>query len=325
MYCYDLNNLFDVESICSMIRLLPKSVGIREDFSFNYNNKRYNVHKEDDRLTLTCSDGRCLTIGVSKGKYKNEFGVKRHTDVACFYHISNNSSLRLFKILEDSSFDDLEELESYRLSKNDLSYVVIANNTAFSYKDFKEDAIDDFIGKGNVVKYKNYYLYLESDFITIDDKLAPTKEEVLNFNMETTKRKIVNSLYDIKELEPYVVEYLLEKIDDKEMIKLNEELRKLYDRLPSVKEANKFRELLFSGNIKNYIFTNEEMAMFNDVLINEISKRLPKTDEDILQDNVEEIIRTVYEGAKDFVDDAKDVVVDVADEAKKFIKKTFGL
>jgi hypothetical protein len=333
----ELKYLFNVESICSMIRLLPKTIGMDTNIVFERDGKQYSIVKTNKCIALSCSDNRRLVINVSDGKMKNNYGYKDYIMVTCNYNISETANINFYKLLENCKFEDLEELEAYRLSKSDgVKFVSSFNCRANQFTHFRYDGIDDLTVNGNVVEYKDYIISLKDNKITSKKKIIPTKEELENFNIEDLKLRIVDSVTKDLNVEPYIKEHLLANIDEEKIIKDNEELKNLYDKLPSIKDAVNFRKVLLFGNIYKYVFNNEEMAMFDDVLINEISKKLPKTDEDMIAEEVEEAIRNIYQGTKDFVNDARDMVTetfddvkiavnDTLDDVKELIKKKLGL
>ena len=314
---YDFKKDFDFYSICNMINLLPRTVGMDNEIDFYRDKKKYTITKTDNKIVLSCSDGRELTIiAKNGGKMRNQNGESNYVNISCNYRISDNSTLSMFKSLPDCVIEDIEGLEPYKLSKdNSIRFVVSTEKgQGHSFKLFSGDYIDDICTMNGEIKYKNFII--SSDFTKISSKegFVPSKETLENFDIEKAKKELFISLNTKYETNSYMTEYLLSKFNEEEFLNYNKELLLLYEMLPSIKEAIKFRSEIRSNKIGKYVFSEEEMAMFDDVLMNSYEGKLPKTDEEIIGESIGEIVGTLYNGA-----------VESIEEVKKFVKKTFGL
>lgn len=299
---YELINLFDLDSICSMVKLLSQTVGHNLNISFNHSEKRYTINKNDYSIVLSCSDGREFKTKVGTIPVRNELGCTKYIDIDCFYKISDNASLRYIKGLENTTFDDLKDLEPYRLSRKAFTNFLVANdNYVDSFCSFTDNKIDEYTINVDNIKYRDYLISKDcSSIISLNGKTIPTKESLDNYDIVEEKR-IFYSIINNSNLNPHTKEMLKNNFNEDELLSYKKDILKVYNKLPSIKKAIEFKDCLFSNEIKKYIFTKDEMAMFDDVLINTYEGKLEKREEDLIADGIKILVKTIYDSADDII------------------------
>ena len=299
---FELINLFDLDSICSMVKLLPQTIGHDLNSSFYRGDKRYTINKNDNSIVLSCSDGREFKIKVNTIPVKNELGCTNYIDIDCFYKISDNASLRYIKGLENTTFDDLKDLESYRLSRKAFTNFLVANdNYVDSFSSFTDNKIDEYTISTDYIKYRGYLISRDcSNIISLNEKRVPSKESLDNYDINEEKR-IFYSIVNNSNLNPHTKEVLKNNFNEEELLSYKKDILKVYNKLPSIKKAIEFKECLFGNEIRKYLFTNDEMAMFDDVLINTYEGKLEKSEEEIIADGIKVFVKTIYDGADEII------------------------
>ena len=86
---------------------------------------------------------------------------------------------------------------------------------------------------------------------------------------------------------------LINGFNEKELTDYRNNLISLYHKLPCLKRAIGFRNILLNGEINNLVFTKEEMAIYTDVLLNVYADILGKTDEEIIMEGIVSIAENI--------------------------------
>lgn len=303
---YCLENLFDLECIAKLLRIIAKTKGANEDIAFEYDGKLYNVKKDYNSVKLCCSDDRYLEI--SARTMKESDGI--YTSIIVSYLLLN-SDLTLYKNIRDNRLSDLVDLETFQMAKSNFCVLHhFVGNLPLSYKDFTDNSIDKYMFTEDGIKYKNYLISKDCEkVISADGKTLPSKEEIEKFSFEEEKEKYLE-LINNSNLDASIKKMLIEKYNDEDLSKLYKEVLDLYRMLPGLKDAIRFQKALVDGSVENYLFSKDELDLFISKLTIALKDKMDEYDDFDVIEEAKKFVKTLS-------DVGRDIINSLFDEDKK--------
>lgn len=274
-YLDNVKEYYDFNSIAQIVKIMYK-VKDKNNASFSLNGKKYQVKRKDDKLDIKCNDGRKLRVGYKFEEYcpdysdyncEDELGVT----IRILYQIFEDSALEIEcwcgpLINEDSFIDQLNGEKLKCMIKN--IYYISKNNVRFvSFTDNKiDDKNFDFclnINSDGIKTKDGDLISLDCERLLFDCAAGhnvPSKEEVINFDIEKVKEKF-NKAINNSGLSEFIKDELIRTNNFGYVVDYYAGLSYSYNEtLPTFKSAMNFRKVLMENRVKEYLFSNEELT-----------------------------------------------------------------
>ena len=291
---YWLENLFDLERIAKLIRILPKTVNANVDTSFEHDGKVYFINKTDSDIILKCSDGRELDIKAYSSRVDGDFGgFYDLTRVSCKYRLLD-SVIELYKEMDNMTLDEFEEIKMASDGCCLFSHVV--NGYVQSFRNFSTNNIDDYKFTKDGIVYHNYLISKDCEKV-IDKYGVPIPENLDKFS--SFFKKYTDSFLKMLNCDELFYNARDEIIKDFEVENISshyDEIKTLNDiKLPGLKYAIKFRDAIFDGSIEDYLFSGEELDLFTNELTNKLKSQIDDYDDSELIDEAKKLVKALSE------------------------------
>jgi hypothetical protein len=272
-----LLELYDLNSFCKIVNLLPNSTNVNDTLSFDMNNKSYKVTIKDGSFIIKCNDGRELTVNgwLETITIGDECDLDQYAcgRIQIIYKMSDDSKIVLSNQMIGPKW---YKYESFAIvNQDDITKNVIfgrKNPSVSFFTKIKRDG-EYFL----IARYPDCYSYtgeitkngiildrcvMSPDMdriITFDDKVAPSEKEIRNFDGEKEERRI-NNLINNSDLSSKTKETLIEDIDISNVKAYYENLLFYYDNvLPLAKKTYMVGNKLKDGEAHKWLFTEEEL------------------------------------------------------------------
>ena len=214
-------SLVNYEELVPFVLLLSESEEVNELIvdEFELKGKKYSINKNNNTVTIKCSDGRNLFIGL--GNFKNEF--PRYY-LLTSYKIDDNNEM----VFRTNKINSLEKKEiSDKLIEDGELYFTLGNDNKKVYFNDTE-SLNEFEVLGNSVILKNNMLSINSDIeITKGDIFSKAIDEALIIRSKIIDGNISEHTYTGDELK--IIYKLLQEEINKELETIN------YQKLANIK------------------------------------------------------------------------------------------
>jgi len=259
--------IFDFEAIMQLIKLSVMYDEEKREFSFNFNGKEYSIEK-DFNLTLSCDDGRALSIDYSD---PTDDTLDRYDYINCTYrggHLAKEYECR--SITRDINFTN--PVEDIRKGF-EFSVTIEGDGNWFTFTPNNENENIIDLDRSNTKKL--YFVdegirggdyHFSSDgkrIISYKGEIVPSKEELDNYDYDKTKEKITEALSKCV-LDEYTKNAFLKSFDKGGFIRNQINiLNTVYEnQIPLLAGYVNAKKAAYDGRIKEDIFSKDELQFF---------------------------------------------------------------
>ena len=229
-----------------------------------------NVFK-NSTSNIEYSDGREMVI--SNCTFLNSFAVKHHLFDDC-YHFYD------FRLGVFPSMNIINNaVNGYDLKRSlESNSIKIYNKKDYEeYEYFDEDSIKErcndkttaiLLCKNGIIIDDKYTVSSDCERILYcDNQLLPSKEELDHIDLSREKEKYIE-LINNSDLLPPVKDELTRGVDLEKSKKYYYNIKKMYEKIPVIKQAIKASSIVTSHSLSDYMFSHDEMRAVVDYLMN---------------------------------------------------------
>ena len=272
-----LLSLFDLNSLCSIVNILPKSKGVNKSVSFDILKNMYTITINDGSYIIKCNDGRELAINgwIDTITTGDEYGLDEDACgcISIIYKMFDNSKVVLnkrwigpkwynYNSFENVTLEDFAKASFTReatpgvnfytkLEENGDSYLIARYPDNYSYT--------GEITKNGIILDRCVMSPDLDKIITFDNEIAPSEEEVRSFDGEKEEKRIID-LINNSDLSSKTKEFLIEDVDISNVKDYYKDLLFYYDNvLPLTRKANVIGNKLKNGEAHKWLFTKDEL------------------------------------------------------------------
>lgn len=312
----NFENIMNLKIITKLINLLGDTKDIKdfEEKGIVFNSKIYNISKNDNCITVKCSDGRSLELKIGVSSINYGYGEKQNNYFELKTNIPNGDIIRISETyrrenneLVNKFFD--EEHFNYDKLIGDYKIDYIPKNEIYYYQLTWDSRYNRFTDGCGPIHTKDGYLYYDGidkylvskdldRIIYLNDKKLPSLENINKFNYDEEKEKFDNILkeYDFSEISKELLSELINNLETKK--NLVKKINKAYKHtvIPICKQEIE-KELEINDNINENVFSKEELVFILEVM-NQININKEDYINILSREELEELYKTLNSKSK---------------------------